>query len=220
MNNRMSDIHLFLGNKNYSSWSFRPWIAMRVGEIPFTETVIPLTETEGENPQYGNFSPVMRVPVLRDGDLAIWESLAILEYVAERFPQAQLWPDERDTRARARAISSEMHASFGGLRSACPMNMRRTPAPLDVSAAVLKDVARIEQMWANCLDEFGGPYLFGPFSNADAMYAPVVNRLAIYELSDHPAVQAYSQAMTALPAWQEWEDAARAEPWVVPYDEA
>ena len=192
---------------------------MRVAGIPFDETVIPLTDIEGENPQYMDISPAMRVPVLKDGELAVWESLAILEYLAERFPEARLWPADRKARAKARVVANEMHASFNALRGACPMNMRREPAPLDVSAAVLKDVARIEQMWTQCLAEFGGPYLFGPFSNADAMYAPVVNRLAIYQLSDHPAVQTYTNAMTALPAWEEWEEAGKAEPWVVPYDE-
>lgn len=215
----MSDLHLFIGNKNYSSWSFRPWLAMRVANIPFAETVIPFTEVEGHNPKFEELSPVARVPVLKDGDLTIWESLAILEYLAEQYPEARLWPEDHKARAEARIISNEMHAGFGALRSACPMNMRRKPAAIEVGADVLKDVARVEQIWQGCLRDYGGPFLFGNFTNADAMFAPVVNRLATYELSNHDAVKAYSSAMTALPAWREWEEAAKAEPWVVPYDE-
>ncbi|MGI9481740.1 MAG: glutathione S-transferase family protein [Hyphomicrobiales bacterium] len=215
----MSDFHLFLGNKNYSSWSFRPWLAMRVANIPFTETVIPFTETEGHNPQFEELSPVARVPVLKAGDLTIWESLAILEFLAERFPEVRLWPEDYTARAKARVISNEMHADFGALRGACPMNMRRKPAAIDVDTDVLKDVARVEQIWEECLKIYGGPFLFGHFTNADAMFAPVVNRLETYKLSNHEAVKEYSAAMKALPAWQEWVDASKAEPWVVPYDE-
>lgn len=216
----MSQLHIFLGNKNYSSWSFRPWIAMRATGIAFTETVVPFSENpEGNAEKFHEFSPSMLVPVLKDGDLSIWETLAILEYLAEKFPESGLWPDDSKHRAHARALASEMHAGFTSLRGACPMNMRRPPAHLEVDAGVMKDVARIEEIWAQCLDVYGGPFLFGQFSNADAMYAPVVNRLAIYKLSSHDAVSAYSQAMTTLPAWQEWEQAGREEPWVVPYDE-
>ncbi len=207
---------LIIGNKNYSSWSFRPWLAMRVAGIDFEEQLVPF-DFEGGNREIRRLSPTGKVPCLVDGALVIPESLAILEYAAEIAPE--LWPADRADRALARAISCEMHAGFPALRSECPMNMKRAPAPHDVSAGVRADVARIEAIWQDCLDRSGGPFLFGSFTNADAMFAPVVNRLEVYALSRHKAVAAYTEAMKALPAWQEWERAARAEPWFVAEDE-
>ncbi|MGI9373999.1 MAG: glutathione S-transferase family protein [Hyphomicrobiales bacterium] len=216
----MTDMHLFIGNKNYSSWSFRPWIAMRHTEIPFQETLVPFTEDpEGNAENFVKFSPSSQVPVLKIGDVTLWESLAILEYLADAFPEKQLWPKDINVRATARAVSSEMHSGFGALRNACPMNMRREPSKLDVDVAVRQNVQRIEQIWDDCLNTHGGPFLFGAFSVADAMYAPVVNRLEIYELSRHDAVLNYKKTMKGLTAWQEWETAGRAEPWKVPYDD-
>ena len=209
---------LHIGNKNYSSWSMRPWIAMRHGEIAFEEILTPFDD-HGGNPAFREFSPTGKVPALVDGDLTIWESLAILEYVAEKHPDAGLWPEDRVERARARAAACEMHAGFTALRSACPMNIRRQIAPLSVDDAVRRDVSRIETLFAECLDRSGGPFLFGGFTNADAMYAPVVNRLEVYALSESPAVRAYTAAIKALPAWREWEDAARAETWTVLHEE-
>jgi len=161
-----------------------------------------------------------KVPVLVDGDLVVWESLAILEYLAERFPEARLWPEDIAARARARSMAHEMHGGFGALRSECPMNMAREVRPIAVSDGVRRDVARIEQLWSEALAASNGPFLFGDFTNADAMFAPVVNRLEIYALSTHEAVSRYSAAMKALPAWTEWEAAGRAEPWIVEADEA
>ena len=209
-------MELIIGNKNYSSWSFRPWLAMKVAGIPFEERLIRFDFATG-NRAIREASPTGRVPCLIDGDLVIPESLAIMEYAAEIEPA--LWPAARAARARARAVSSEMHAGFAALRNACPMNMRRPPAPLEVSNDVRADIARIETIWQDCLDASGGPFLFGAFSNADAMFAPVVNRLEIYALSRHKAVLAYGEAMKALPAWKEWERAGRAEPWIVAEDE-
>lgn len=211
-------MRLYIGNKNYSSWSFRPWLAMRVAGIDFEEVLIPFDDDAG-NPKFREFSPTGKVPVLVDGKLTLWESLSILEYLAEKYADSALWPEAPDARALARSAVAEMHGGFSALRAECPMNMRRAPAVINVSDAVRGDVARIEKLWAACLERSGGPFLFGRFTNADAMYAPVVNRLEIYELSDHPAVLAYRQAMQGLDAWREWDEAARAEPWTVPADE-
>ncbi|HHC30268.1 MAG TPA: glutathione S-transferase family protein [Rhodobacterales bacterium] len=210
---------LIIGNKKYSSWSFRPWIAMRVKGIAFDEELIRFDFPAG-NPAIKAATPAGKVPVLVDGDITVWESLAILEYLAERFPETRFWPTDIATRAKARALACEMHGGFGSLRNECPTNWARARGAIEVSDGVRRDVARIEQIWAEALDASGGPFLFGDFSNADAMFAPVVNRLDIYALSTHEAVARYSQAMKALPAWSEWEAAGRAEPWIVEEDEA
>jgi glutathione S-transferase len=214
----MADLHLFIGNKNYSSWSLRPWIALTVKDISFEEHLVPFDFGNG-NRAFADFSPSGKVPVLRDGDLVVWESLAILEYLADRFPEAGLWPEQRGQRAVARAISAEMHSGFQALRSACPMNMRRIPAALPVGPAVKADVARIEAIWTDALETSGGPFLFGSFTNADAMFAPVVNRFRIYELARRHETRDYMDRVQALPAWRSWEEAGRAEPWIVPEDE-
>ena len=193
--------------------------AMKAKGIDFEEVLVPFDDAGG-NPKFREFSPSGKVPTLVDGKLTIWESLAILEYLADRFPGKPFWPQDIAARAMARAVANEMHGGFGGLRSQCPMNMRREIRAIDVSDAVRKDVARIEKLWSDCLEASGGPFLFGSFTNADAMFAPVVNRLEKYALSDHAAVTAYTKAMKALPAWIEWEAAGTAEPWIVPADEA
>lgn len=212
-------MRLFIGNKNYSSWSFRPWIAMTAKGIEFEEILIPFDD-KGGNPKFRQFSPSGKVPTLADGKLTVWESLAILEYLADRFPEKGFWPQDMHQRATARAVASEMHAGFNALRSECPMNIRRQIRAIPVSEGVRKDVARIEKLWSDCLARSGGPFLFGEFSNADAMFAPVVNRLEKYALSNHGAVLAYTAAMKGLPAWKAWEDAALKETWIVPADEA
>lgn len=212
----MSRLTLFIANKNYSSWSFRPWLAMRMAGIEFDEELIPFSDG-GTNPAFRAFSPTGKVPVLRDGDLVIWETLAILEYLAETHPA--LWPADTSVRARARAISSEMHAGFQALRNECPMNMRRARRPIPVSAAAQADVARITDIWTSALAQSGGPFLYGAFSAADAMFAPVVNRFDVYALTENAAVLAYMERMKALPPYQEWADASRQEPWVVAEEE-
>jgi glutathione S-transferase len=215
----MTGLRLFLGNKNYSSWSMRPWIALKVAGIEFEEEVVPF-DFENGNPEFRRFSPTMKVPVLQDDGLTVWDSLAILEYVADRFPEKALWPADQAGRARARSISAEMHAGFPALRAACPMNMRRAPETLPVSAEVKADVARVVTIWSECLDRSGGPFLFGGFTIADAMYAPVVSRFETYGLSKDPAAARYIEAMTGLGAWKEWREAALQEPWTVAVDEA
>jgi glutathione S-transferase len=160
------------------------------------------------------------VPVLHHGDVRVWESLAIIEYVAELFPEAGIWPNDRAARAEARAISMEMLSGFRALRGACPMNIRRAPGEIDLPEGVSDDVARIEAIWKAALARSGGPFLFGAFSAADAMYAPVVNRFEIYRLTKDETVLAYMARVKAHPAWQKWQAAALAEPWIVPEDEA
>jgi glutathione S-transferase len=215
----MSDLTLYVGNKNYSSWSFRPWIAMEAAGVPFKDVVIPFDFAAG-NPEFRKISPTGRVPLLHHGEVRVWESLAIIEYVAELFPEAGIWPKDRAARAEARAISMEMLSGFRALRGACPMNIRRMPGEIDLPEGVSDDVARIEAIWKAALARSGGPFLFGAFSAADAMYAPVVNRFEIYRLTKDETVLAYMARVKAHPAWQKWQTAALAEPWIVPEDEA
>ena len=215
----MADLILYVGNKNYSSWSFRPWIALEAAGVPFTDKVIPFDFPAG-NPEIRKISPTGKVPVLYHGAVRVWESLAIIEYAAELYPDRGIWPADAAARAEARAISMEILSGFHALRNACPMNIRRTPATVDLSDGVRKDVARIETIWKTALARSGGPFLFGAFSAADAMYAPVVNRFEAYCLTTDETVLAYMARMKAHPAWQTWEVAARAEPWIVPEDEA
>ena len=213
-------LHLTIGNKNYSSWSFRPWIALKVAAIPFEETVIPIYYP-GSKEKFLARSPAGKVPILEDGAVTIWESLAILEYIAEEFPDAALWPRDSAARAHARAIASEMHAGFVPLRRQCPMNMRRPVKKLDLSAETAANVARIDAMWSDCRARFGGdgPFLFDHFSAADAMYAPVVSRFHTYGVEVGAVSATYKQAMMALPAWQEWYAAALQEEWLLAEDE-
>ncbi|MBO6758874.1 MAG: glutathione S-transferase family protein [Roseibium sp.] len=210
--------HLFIGNKNYSSWSFRPWIGLRHKEIPFTEEVVPFDFQHG-NPRFRAFSPTMKVPVLKDGDLTVWDSLAILEYAADVYPSHGLWPADVKARSRARAISAEMHSGFTALRGACPMNMRRPVERLVVDDAVKADVARIVNIWRDCLEVSGGPFLFGGFTIADAMYAPVVSRFGTYTLTEDPVADAYGATLRETEAWKTWETDALKETWIVPEDE-
>ena len=213
-------LRLLIGNKNYSSWSLRPWIAMKVAGIPFEETVIPLYEP-GSRERVLVVSPTGKVPALTDGDTHVWESLAIFEYLAERFPDAALWPPESRPRAHARAIAAEMHAGFAALRRHCPMNMRRTRKPRDLTPEVAADVRRIDALWTDCRTRFGagGPFLFGGFGAADAMYAPIVSRFQSYAIEVGPEPRRYMEAVTALPAWAEWRSEALKEPWVMPANE-
>jgi glutathione S-transferase len=213
-------LHLTIGNKNYSSWSFRPWIALKVAAIPFDETVIPIHHA-GSREKFLALSPAGKVPILRDGAVIVWESLAILEYVAEKFPDAGLWPGEAAARAHARALASEMHAGFVPLRRQCPMNMWRPVKKLELGPETAANVTRIDAMWSDCRARFGhgGPFLFGRFGAADAMYAPVVSRLHTYGIEVSAVSGAYIQSMMALPAWQEWYAAALREEWVLEEDE-
>lgn len=211
----MNDKTLFIANKKYSSWSFRPWILLKVKAIVFEEQLVPL-DFESGNKRYKEFNPAGKVPALQHGDLAVWDSLAIMEYVAELYPEKNLWPKDPKARAHARSIVAEMHSGFMDLRNECPMNMCREPGKISVSNGVIKDIQRIEAIWADCLETYQGPFLFGEFSIADAMYAPVVNRLFAYDF-DHnkQSTQAYCERMKSLDAWKIWQGDAQAEPWVI-----
>ncbi len=214
----MAEFELFIGNKNYSSWSFRPWIALTHKAVPFKEMLVPF-DFENGNPDFAAFSPSMKVPVLKDGDLTVWDSLAILEYAAEQFPDLGLWPDNNAARAKARAVSAEMHSGFGALRGACPMNFRRPVEVLAVSDEVRADVSRIVKLWSECLAASGGPFLFGEFTIADAMYAPIVSRFGTYSLAEDDVTIRYSTAIRATAAWKSWEAEALKETWIVAVDE-
>lgn len=209
----MSQTKLIIGNKKYSSWSMRPWLGMKVAGIDFEE-VLSTFDHSTNHEHFWEFSPTKKVPVLVHDGQTIWDSLAILEFIAELYPDKNLWPKDQKQRAHARAVSHEMHSGFAAMRSECPMNMKRTPGAIELSDEVKADIKRIETIWADCLDQYAGPFLFGQFSIADAMYAPVVNRIHIYQLSSTEAVQRYSQAISSLPAWQQWEKEGKEEPWV------
>ncbi|MEO0459586.1 MAG: glutathione S-transferase family protein [Myxococcota bacterium] len=210
---------LYIGNKNYSSWSLRVWLTLRMHNIEFEEILRPF-DVENDFADYFEFSPSGKVPALEDGTLRVWESLAILEYVAERFPDRPLWPDDLPARTYGRSIAHEIHGGFGALRAACPMNMRRRIETVPIDATVRKDIARIESIWTEALSIHGGPFLLGDtFSIADGMYAPVVNRLQVYALSDSDVVARYIETVSSTSLWREWADAARAESWVVEIDE-
>jgi glutathione S-transferase len=206
---------LILGNKNYSSWSFRPWLAMKVAGISFEETVLPIY-LPGAREKILEFSPSGKVPILIDGAVRVWESLAIIEYAAEKFPATGLWPKTSEVRAHARAVANEMHGGFLPLRRACPMNMRRAPGAIGPASDVLANVARMDEIWTDCRARYGGPFLFGAFGAADAMFAPVVSRFHTYAVAVGPIARAYMDAVMALPAWSEWQAAAIEERWVLP----
>ena len=210
-------LKLVIGNKNYSSWSMRPWIALRASNIAFEEVLIPLYTGTADKEKILSFSRSGKVPVLVDGDVTVWDSLAIIEYAAERFPEARLWPEDRASRAHARSISAEMHSGFAALRNECGMNLHRPVKAIALSDDARANIARVQQIWAECRERYGkaGPFLFGAFSGADAMYAPVVHRFLTYAIEAVPEAKAYMETMMALPAFQEWTRAGLAETLVI-----
>jgi glutathione S-transferase len=207
---------LVIGNKNYSSWSLRPWIALKVMGIPFEEALIPLGQPDTREKMLA-YAPNGLVPALIDGDATVFETIAILEHLNERHAGGKLWPADIAARAHARSVSAEMHAGFAALRRDCPMNIRRPVKTHAPSPEGLQAAERIDAIWRDCRARFGsgGPFLFGAFTAADAMFAPVVNRFHVYDVPRSAEAQAYMDAIMALPAWKEWEQAARAEPWVI-----
>jgi glutathione S-transferase len=211
---------LLIGNKNYSSWSLRPWLLLTHLEIPFEEEKLSFNDPAFKA-RVGKYSPVGMVPVLVDGDVAIWDSLAIAEYVAETFPDRGVWPGDRAARARARSICAEIHSGFSALRNAMPMNceLRLDWVPQDVQ--VQRDIARIVASWSDCRARFGagGPFLFGAFSAADAYYAPVVRRFLGFAVKLPDVAAAYVATMDALPAMRAWVTAGLAEKEFVKEDE-
>jgi glutathione S-transferase len=210
---------LVIANKLYSSWSLRPWLLLKQLGVTFDEIVIPL-DLPNTKAEILKHSPAGKVPILIDGEVRVWESIAIMEYAADAYG-VPVWPEDRAARAMARSVAAEMHAGFQGLRSQCPMNLGKRFAERDRGEAVARDVARFEQIVREARERFGrgGPFLFGPFSAADAMYAPVVTRLDTYSVPVSAQTRAYMGAVLALPAFREWLGAALKEPWVVPDDE-
>jgi len=209
-------LKLFVGNKNYSSWSMRPWVLLRQAGIAFEEEVVRFDSFDADSDfkrKISSLTPTAKVPVLVDGELAIWDTLAIAEYVAEQFPEKQLWPQDKTARARARSICAEMHSGLTGLRSNCPMNIEASLPEVGAlvwrdKAAVRDDVQRVVQMWTSLLQEHGGPYLFGQFSIPDAYFAPVCMRLKTYALPVPELISAYVQRVSELPGVAAWIEGA------------
>jgi glutathione S-transferase len=210
-------LKLIVANKAYSSWSLRPWLLLRHFEIPFEDVTIPLDLPDTREKILAH-SPTGKCPALRDGAIEIWESLAIIEYIAEKFPEHAIWPRDAAARAHARALASEMHAGFSALRQHCPTQFLRPPRKIALTPEVEADVARIEAAWARARATYGkpGPFLFGGFCAADAMFAPVVNRFHTYDIPVSPRTRDYMDAIMALPAWKAWIHDAEAETWRIP----
>jgi glutathione S-transferase len=208
----MSPLTLIIGNKNYSSWSMRPWLVLRQAGIPFDEVRIPLY-CPGSEAELAKWSPSGKVPALHDGDVKVWDSLAICEYLAERFPDKQLWPADAAARAVARSVSAEMHADFGALREHMSMNIRARYPGQGRTPECLADVEHILSIWTDCRARFGdgGDFLFGRFGIADAMFAPVVLRFQTYGVALTGAARDYAEAVLALPAVLAWVAEAVAE---------
>jgi glutathione S-transferase len=214
-------ITLVIGNKNYSSWSLRPWLLLRHFGVAFDEVRLPL-DTPEFHAQVGQWSPTRRVPVLRDGELTVWDSLAICEYANDRWLQGRGWPADLATRALARCAASEMHSGFAALRGQLPMNVRRQPNGYRWDADAERDIARVQELWRELRTRFGGQgdFLCGGFGVVDAMFAPVCVRFRGYGVRTDDTASAYMDAIFALPAMREWEAAARAETERVGADEA
>jgi glutathione S-transferase len=207
-------LKLVIANKAYSSWSLRPWILLAHFKIPFEEITIPLDQPDTRKRILAH-APNGKCPSLHDGAISIWESIAIVDYVAEKYPDKAIWPKPRAARALARSLAAEMHAGFQALRNHCPTNFRRPVKKRELTSEVEADVARIEAAWAGARKEYGkaGPFLFGRFGAADAMFAPVVNRFHTYDVPVKKGTRDYMEAVMALPAWKAWIKDAEAEPW-------
>ena len=209
---------LIIANRNYSSWSMRPWLVLRHFGIPFDEEQV-LLNGEGWKDIIRKKSPSGKVPVLIDGEAVVPETIAIIEYLHDKYPAKGIWPSSRIERALARSAAAEMHGGFTALRNAAPMNLRGSfPGRIDFDS-VAADLRRIEQIWGGLTQRSGGPFLFGSFSGADAMFAPVATRIRTYGLPVSDAAQEYVEAIYALPAFQEWLGEALKEPWIVEHDE-
>ena len=212
-------LQLYIGNKNYSSWSMRPWVLLKQANIAFEETVVrfdAFTPDSQFKKRLGPISPAGRVPVLVDDGFVVWDTLAIAEYLAEKFPDLKLWPTATHARARARSVCAEMHSGFSSLRSACGMNIEASLPDTGRliwrdNAGVRADVARLVEMWSELLSEHRGPMLFGAFSIADAYFAPVCMRLRTFSLPVPEPVSAYIERVRALPGVKAWIDGALAE---------
>lgn len=208
---------LVIGNKNYSSWSLRAWLFLVESGLPFEEVRLPLFTEAWQ--QIGQYTPAKRVPVLLDGDIAVWDSSAIYGYVRSQYPNAIGWPSDRKAQAIARSIAAEMHSGFLGIRQQLPQNIRaRIPVVRTTfTLATQQEIDRVEQMWARAYDTYGGPWLFGEFSIADVVYAPVALRFVTYQIQLVDQAQSFIEAVQALPSIQAWAAAAAAEPEVISF---
>ena len=211
---------LVIANKNYSSWSLRAWLLLRVKNIPFEEERIPLDRPDTKERILAH-SPAGKVPVLIDDAIVVWDSLAIAEYLAERFPDRGLWPRDTRARARARSVTAEMHSGFAALRSAMPMNCRGSFPGKGFTRESTADIARVVALWEQCRADFGagGEFLFGEFCVADAFFAPVMSRFTTYAVPLKDTARPYADAVRALPAMQEWMASGRAESELIATDE-
>lgn len=212
---------LVIANKAYSSWSLRPYILMRHFEIPFTEIVIPLRQ-ETTAAEIARHTPSGKCPVLEDDECVVWDSLAIIEYLAEAYPDIGIWPQNKAARAMARSLAAEMHSGFMGIRAHLPMNMRRAVKVRVLTPEAEADRVRIEAAWDATRRRFGqgGAFLFGAFSAADAMFAPIVSRFHTYDVPVSGESRAYMDAMMGLPAWRDWQAGAATEAWrIAKYEE-
>jgi glutathione S-transferase len=213
----MAELTLIIGNKNHSSWSLRGFLALAQTGAAFEEVVVPLSRPDTER-RLAELSPSGLVPVLRAGDETVWDTLAIGEYCAERWPEAGLWPDDAVARARARSVCAEMHSGFAELRRQMPMDMRAERPGKGRTPGALRDIDRILAIWSQCLARSGGPWLFGPaFTLADAFYAPVVSRFRTYAVPLDGACAKYAETMWRHEPLQRWLAAARDEPWMIEY---
>jgi len=209
----MAQLKIVIGNKKYSSWSLRGWLALKHTGEPFEEILVPLDQPSTRE-QLLRHSPSGRVPVLMDGDTVLWDSLAICEYLSERFPQRRMWPEGRKARALARSISAEMHAGFQNLRNDLCMKIVESIPTLSFRPEVKEEIRRILSIWTDCRQRYGGdkPFLFGDFTIADVMFAPVVSRFRTYGVPLEGSTAAYAEAIWSLPAMREWVAAAQVEP--------
>jgi len=207
---------LVIGNKNYSSWSLRPWLVMKYFKIPFKEILVPLYEGDYRQ-KILKYSPAGKVPTLISGNVVVWDSLAICEFLSEAFPKKNLWPKEKQARAAARSICAEMHSGFIALRRNCPMDVRTVKPEFNVPTDTQKDADRVVSIWESCRRQFGkkGDFLFGNFTIADAFYAPVVWRFNTYGIKLSTDAKKYFDVMLQLPAMREWQTAAKKETWVI-----
>ncbi|MBT3789753.1 MAG: glutathione S-transferase family protein [Alphaproteobacteria bacterium] len=216
----MPELKLIIGNRNYSSWSLRAWLAMRQAGLEFREEMVPL-DLPDTRQRLREHSDAGRVPVLYHGELKIWDTLAIVEYLAETFPDRHWWPENAADRAMARSVSAEMHSGFAALRSEIPMNIRATNRKVDLSPAAEVDIERILALWQSCLDRniAGGPFLFGEFCAADAMFAPLVSRFHTYGIDLNDRLQSWSDAVWTSEGMVWWRDASDQESWTIPGEE-
>lgn len=211
-------MELIIGNQNYSSWSLRPWLLLNHFDIPFDEIKIPLFQ-ENTHQRLAEYSPTFKVPVLTDGEITVWDSLAICEYISETYLDNKGWPSNAHDRATARAYSAEMHSGLSDLRNEMPMNCRAT-RKVNLSEGAIKDIHRVDGMWQDALNRHDGKWLFGDFSIADCMFAPVASRFATYQIEVSDTSQSYMDTILTLPSMQRWYDAALQEKEVIAEDEA